>query len=454
MTSNDWVPLTDLAPLPHTNKSAKMAAVLIAAISIGHAGTAAAVDLSYQMGGRYEASDNIALAPMNEVSDHLRELFFNVQLDEDKPLYDYNIIYFLRGRDYRDDVLQDQNLVSGRALATWKAIPERFNWNVVHLRGDLLRDRQLANNDNNREIRNTFSTGPDFKFRVGSVDELELRLRYTDIRFETSEDADNDRLSANLFWQRELGPVSNFSFGLGHDEVEYDNGAEQEFSQVSVQYQANVRLGNYSIRLGYNEAETLRGDDADGLLARVQFRYNINSHNVSLLYTRQLADTAIGLIENQIANPIITDAFGLEDGTDANFAEIDVVTFENTSLAWSTDSLCARCSVEATLLYNQLDFETLNRDEVVRGANTAFTYNVSRRVNATLIASYNENRLVNRTDDVTIYGLNFEYQPLPNLQLRLGFAEETRDSNQNGFGYEELSTEFTFIWFFGFNSPG
>ncbi|MFK7730984.1 MAG: hypothetical protein AB8B48_05120 [Pseudomonadales bacterium] len=417
-----------------------------------------ALDLSLQLGGGFQNSDNIELNDEGELSDDLREAFIGFQLEEDSPLYFVDLNYVARIRDYKDDVVEDDNLFAGRAEFTLHAIANRLNWEFLHLRADLLTNAEDNDIPDNRETRNVYATGPDFILEPSTVDDLILRLRYTEIDFEQTENANNERISGALVWERELGPVSRLSALVGVEDVEYElSGAEQTFLRASAQYEADVRLGNYSIRLGYNEAESLDGRDVSGLLARVLFAYQINGNDFEVLYGRELTDTSIGLIENRTEDSIITDTFSLDDGTDSNFETIDILELQNLDITYRTANVCQRCVLTVSGFIDKFDFSDQPRDQKFSGINTSLRYNLTPRLDAVLQGGYSINEflqeLPEREDDTIFYGLGMDFQPRANMLLQANVRMQERESNIEEFNYEEMSFRLGFTWYFGTNQP-
>lgn len=417
-----------------------------------------ALDLSVQLGGGFQRSDNIELNDEGELSEDLREAFVGLQIEEDSPLYFADLNYVARIRDYKDDVIEDDNLFSGRAEVTLHAIANRLNWEFLHLRADLLTNAEDNDIPDNRETRNVFATGPDIIMEPSTVDDLILRLRYTEINFEQTEDANNERISGALVWERELGPVSRLSAVVGVEDVEYElNEAEQTFLRASAQYEADVRLGNYSVRLGYNEAESLDGRDVSGLLARLLFAYQINGNDFEILYGRELTDTSIGLIENRTEDSILTDTFSLDDGTDSNFETIDILELQNLDITYRTANLCQRCIWTVSGFLDKFDFADQERDQKFSGINTSLRYNITRRLDAVIEGGYAINEflqeLPEREDDTIFYGFGLDFQPRANMLVQGNVRMQERESNIAEFNYEEMSFRLGFTWYFGNNQP-
>ncbi|MEM8497275.1 MAG: hypothetical protein AAF542_04575 [Pseudomonadota bacterium] len=409
-----------------------------------------ALEFGAQLGVSYESSDNIELLPEeNATSDDLRELRLNLVLDGEANVYELDMDYFLIGRDYKDDNLADNNLVSGRALIKWTPLPRRFSWDIMHLRSESTTNTQFEPTPENDETRNVFATGPDLTIALGGSSDLIFGMRYTEIEFERSTESNNNRLGASIEWARELSPVSQLSARIRHQDVDYDIGFEQEFSQITAEYEATLRRSSYSIRLGYNKAETVLGDDVSAPLVRLQGIISIYENPLTLIYTRELTDTSLGLIETTIES----ETFSLEDGAGQNFEEIDVLLQQNALISYEMDNFCNSCSLRLSAAYDKLDYETLLRDEESFGPNIEFRYAFSPRIDIGLSAQYLERRFPDlepsREDEQSFYGVDVAYNRWRNIDLAFGVVKQDRTSNLPGFDFEETRFVFSIFWSFG-----
>jgi hypothetical protein len=407
-----------------------------------------AVETRIVFGVNATQTDNSNLVEDNALDDSIYEANANVQVDARKDSYVVDLDYYGRARRYQDETQDDENLFTGRSFLRWNALQERLNWDVLHVRGDILRDARLANTANNREVRDVFVTGPDLVLRLSPVDSLVLRARYTDIGFELSTDSDNERKGGQLLWTHNLSRISDFALDFRIDDAEYDAGQEQRFTQLALIYEARLRTGRYRIRIGYNEAESQGGMDFSGPLFQFNFVQEFGLSNIELYYQREFTDTSLGLIDGVISR----DDFRLDEVVSANFTELDLLEQQSAFIRVATP-ICRRCDLRTSINYNDVDYKTLLRDESSIGAVLSFRYNLNRKLDVLLGASLSTNEYTDqqplREDDITIYSAALDYRWSDTLRWRLAYRFEDRDSTLPGFGYRENRIELGFTYFWG-----
>lgn len=413
-----------------------------------------AIDFGAQVGVTYSTSDNVNLQTAgNEQSDHLRQLLANVRLDHDSPLYFLDLDYSLLGIDYKNDFQQDNNTVSGRGLVTWVPLPRRFEWEAMHLRTENTADNRLVPNNNNDETRNVFSTGPNLILGLGTVDDLVIKPRYTDIDFERSVQSNSQRVGGSIEWVRELSGLSQFALRVGHEEADYDSNVEQTFSVLVAEYTANLRQANYQVRLGYGEAETLTGEDVSGPIGRISANFVINGSPLLILYERLFTDTSLGSIETTLLSDT---RYALGSGGAQNFNQIDVLLTDNAFIGYSFLNVCSRCELVLSAGMNKQDYEIQAIDQDVlnfnAGLNYAFTQNFRAGVAVQVLERDFLNTAPQRKDDELTYGVNFAYSWLRNLQIGFNVGQQERDSNIPGNDYEELRFSLNVIWGYNFGT--
>lgn len=408
--------------------------------------------LEFGLGGVSTDNSNLVDGAANPQDDVIYEASASLQLDADQPAYIVDLDYFGRSRQYQDQTQDDENLFTGRSFLRWNALSERLNWDVLHVRGNILRDTRLANTNNNREVRDVVSTGPDIRFRVSSVDDVVLRLRYSDISFEFSKDSDNTRNGGQLLWRHALTKVSDLSLDMRLDDAEYSSNLEQRFLQLALIYEVQLRRGRYRFRVGRNEAKNFTGSDFSGPLLQFNAEHDIGNGRVALYYQRELTDTSIGLVDGIITR----DDFLLDEAVSGNFAEIDLLEQESASLRFTTQ-LCRRCRLSVGINYSNLDYKSLPRDEESVNGSLSLRYNVNRKLNMTVAASQARNRFLDqvpqREDDVLFYSIAFDYRWSNSLRFRLLTSREDRNSNLDGFDFVENRIELGFTYYWGGANP-
>ncbi len=330
----------------------------------------------------------------------------------------------------------------------WNALPDRFQWEVTHNRREALRDSREADVRNNREVRETFSTGPTFVARLSDVDNLVLDLRHFDVSYDDTEASDNTRKQGTITLNHQLSATRSISLGYEQMETDFDDSANDDFEydRVFLTYAVETRTGDYSISLGTNEVKRDDGTsdtDTEGALARIQWRNDSAPHAVSVTAVHELTDSALGLS----GNSLLGDTFSPED---SNFDVIDTVERDSLQFDYSYAQLCDQCTLNVALSYEKEDYETELRDEDSWGIGLGLDYEITPALSATLAIGIAETDFTddpaNRNDDDDDLSLSLNWQLSNRLDVDFYLAQDERDSSVDSEDYDELSGGVSFSY--------
>lgn len=402
--------------------------------------------LSFNAGIEYD--DNANAAPKNLEQDELEtSIGANFGLAHSSKALALDMNYSGAYSDYKNDVLQTANQITGATDILWTIIDEALTWNFNHNITEALANSSAADTRDNQETRNIFSTGPEFNARLTKVDDLILSVEYIVLRQDDAENEtptqqtniDSERTSASAVWAHSLSNVSAFSIGYSAAETRFDNDSDDaEFQRLFAGYNVRLAIGQYDIRLGANRSERGSGNDSfEGPYADISFERDFGEHTLGINVTHELTDSSIG-IDNS-----------LERLSDSNFDEVSIVERSSLAIDYGYRSLCRGCMLEISYLFDREDFKqerllTQSTDNNQNRLTASLSYQVNSTLSTTARASYGQTNFIgsDREDKDTQFGVNVIWQAQDQLSLIFSSNYREREvdpSNLNG-DYDGITT--------------
>jgi hypothetical protein len=189
------------------------------------------------LGARY--TDNVGRTDVDEESETVGIAGLRFNLDVDRRRLQGRAAADLRYQKYFDNTF-DSEVVGGlNGLLSLAIVPDNFLWVVQDSYGQVANNRQVADNPDNRQDINYFSTGPDIKLPLGARTSLLLSGRWEDAYIEQT-DQDNETVLASAALARELTTSTTVSLNYSTSEVDYDEELffdykdEQAFLRLAV----------------------------------------------------------------------------------------------------------------------------------------------------------------------------------------------------------------------------
>ncbi|HEV8331045.1 MAG TPA: outer membrane beta-barrel protein [Steroidobacteraceae bacterium] len=188
------------------------------------------------LGARY--TDNVGRTDTNEQSDTVGIAGLNFAVDVSRPRLDARAAADLRYQEYFESDFDSRvNGVLDGSLG-FALVPERFVWVVQENYGQVTRNRQVADNPDNLQDINYFSTGPDITLPLGRRTSVQLSGRWSDAYFEQG-NQDSVTATGSLALVRQLSSSTSLSLNGSYSEIDFDQ--DQEFVDYTVE-QAFLRL--------------------------------------------------------------------------------------------------------------------------------------------------------------------------------------------------------------------
>lgn len=260
------------------------------AVLVVVSGSAAALDVDYEVGVAAKRSDNINLSDDNPISDTVvsPRLFF---LAEQKgSALELAAQGNLEYRQYTSDSFDDELRGRFAGALNWMVLPERLDLVVQDYLSLQPVDELVEFSPGNQQQVNVFVAGPTLHARFGSTTRGLLDLRYVNTYAEEDDEFDSDRFTAAARLVRELSATQSVSANIETSDVDFaHNDQAADFRRYDAFVNATMRRPRMDLKLdlGYSRLEfddnvTLGGRDTDPShpLARATVNWHISPRSM------------------------------------------------------------------------------------------------------------------------------------------------------------------------------
>jgi hypothetical protein len=179
--------------------------------------------ISYDVSAGVSATDNVRLTPTDTRSDTITTVGLELDLLEQRRYFDADVAANLNYLDYLKDSYSPGVIGNFLGDARVHIVQDRLTWDFADNFGQAQINPLQPVTPANRENLNYFTTGPDLTLPLGSVFEMLLDARYSNVKYQTSPLSSN-RYSEGGGLRRELSPSSYVSFNVSDEEIHFDNG--------------------------------------------------------------------------------------------------------------------------------------------------------------------------------------------------------------------------------------
>ncbi len=167
------------------------------------------------------------------------------------------------------DEAADRDNIEGNLSAElrYEFVPDRLEWIVAEEYAQVREDFQRPFSPGNRQSYNTFTTGPDIIFRLGSTLDLTTELRYSRRDFEDSSTLDSQTYTGRLVATRRLSSRAALSLVIGQDRLDSEPAIAQQADpdfdrrEVALRWSSGNARTQFSLEGGISEVDGPTVDD-------------------------------------------------------------------------------------------------------------------------------------------------------------------------------------------------
>lgn len=258
--------------------------------------TAQAVDLSYGARFSSEYSNNFLLLPDNERDEWRNGIELDLGVSDRSRHLDTDIRVSSSYYAYAEDTVNNESVNFVNGLATLKIRPQRFTWLLQDTLGEGVIDSLAGDSRANRQRINIFNTGPDFVFRLGPSNTLNLGARVSRESYEVTQ-TDSTRKVVRGSWAYQRSASLTLSANATGMRVDFDDDVlNEDYDRGEAYLQANARLSRTTVeaRAGAVKVDRDRSGDVNDVNARVTLDYRPSSTTrFSWTSLRRVSDSAL-----------------------------------------------------------------------------------------------------------------------------------------------------------------
>ncbi len=390
-----------------------------------------ALDTTLSLGAGVDHTDN-SLKSLNKMSELERSVDAVLTATHRGSDITTDVDYTVTRIDFDKDTQSDETTTEGDASISYEQIKKTLIWTLSNSQRNIVRDKQFADTQDNRDQRSATQLQSTFIMRPSTVDSISTSLSYTDIQYDDSSQRDSDSIGADIAWDRTLSATDNLLMNLAYSDIDFGNQLDYKYYSAAVGYQVTLARLNYRLLLGYNEQDR-DGDNNNGGLLDAVFNYSYGGSSWSLSLLQELTDTSQDSDDSGLSE---LDQFGASDVADSLERTSAEFTYSNTIL-------CGVCGFSLSLLGEQERFDSFDNDSDEVAVSSSFSYQLSRLTRASADVEYRQFTFKGnntRTNyDIIVYGLNMSRLLTKDLSVSLRFAYEERSSDSPAEDYDELS---------------
>lgn len=214
----------------------KCAGPLLLAVSQGALAQEQQANWALDLGARY--TDNVRRVDINEEEETVGIAGLSFAFDVDRRRMDARAAADLRYQEYFDNTFDSEVEGGLDGAVSLALVPERFVWVAEDNYGQVAQNRQVADNPNNRQDINYFSTGPDLTLPFGQRTSFQVSGRWADAYYEVG-NQDSETLTGSAALIRQISEATALSLNGTYSETNFDQ--DEVFVDYTVE-QAFLRL--------------------------------------------------------------------------------------------------------------------------------------------------------------------------------------------------------------------
>lgn len=423
---------------------------LLLALLAALPGSAAALDLEYDVGLSVGYDDNLSLTEDNEISDTVVTPLVRFTAEQDGPRVQLQARGDFRYPIYLDNSFDDRFRGKFSGNLDWTLLPERLDWVFQDYMSPQQIDDLASSSPDNEQQVNLFVTGPTLYARFGAATRGQFDLRYGNSYAEENDEFNGDRYSAAARVLHDLNATSAISGNLEAVDVEYDDSAQTSDYKRYDAYVGYKRKGSklsVDADLGYSRLDQrISSGHDDDPLARIKADWRFSSRSLLRLTARyQFTDATQNLV---------TPTF--------DFADRDIIYLNYPDIVVDPDvyrermaKLAYQYRTERTTLTLQPVYRRLRylegsdeQDQTRTGALFDVDYRLRQLLTLSFLAGYEDRDYddISREDKNTLLNLGLENQFTRHWIGRFDVSYRERDSNAPGRSYEDNAYFLTVIY--------
>jgi len=408
--------------------------VVMFAAAICSSPAAVALDFMSSIGAGMEYTDNARLTSRNEKDDWIASGNIAASLTETGGPLEASVNTSVTYNDYLNNTYSEQTYFKLGAVAGWKQIENRLEWNASNFFSQTPVDSIDPDTPNNLQDTNVFSFGPRVNFPINGRHNISFSPVFRDYYYEDS-DTDNQEYGLSAGWSYQMYPTLNVGLSSSISDVRYDDDKRNP-DYTRTKYQA-VLSGTrpysvYTLKLGMTNIDRDRFDDQDGASGSLDWLFNISGiSSLRAFISSDISDSSDAYYSSSI-DP---------DTGDYNTVQTsgDVLRNSTARITYKRDGTVVKARVWTEL--RDLDYKESPDDRKVMVVGTSLDRRVATVITAGVYGKYNKTKETDtsRTDKSYVVGGKMGFNLSRKLSANINLQYQNKDSTRSIDEYSEYS---------------
>lgn len=397
-----------------------------AAVSIALAifANPALAELSWSVDAGVGHTDNATLVDSNPESDTISSFGGEIDYQLKGVRTDASLNAQGNYEHYIDGTFDDDLQGSARGNVVFGVVPDTFFWTVEDTFGQIATNQFEPVTPDNRQNINDFRTGPDFVVRLGAQSDLEFQARYGDVRYEDSDEIDEQTWDGSISFRRHLSPSTHWAIVASNNRIEYDAPGTEKYDQPRIYgtWQSTGARQSLSVDVGANQVRR-RDDSFTKPLVRIDWNRKVApSWTFNLNLGSEYQNSSERFVRQNSRSDSATSDVALTDVPAQTYSGVASLAFRRTRTQFSVGGGYFR---EKYVVENRLDEDRWYVvTEFARRLNPRLQGFVSYRIEKN---TYDSSATLDETTQTV--GTRLEWGIGPSVFLTLGYEYEDSDSD-------------------------
>ena len=394
------------------------------------------IDLDAFLSARY--SSNSLQTDQDEKNEISPNLGLFLRASDTTTQYEALLDYGWEERWYSQNTFEDESNITGRANLKWIFSPRVLSWSIDNQRAETRIDASGSDIQDNRQVTDTWSTGPDYSLFFNAADQLNLKARFATVSVEDT-DTDSDRIQWAASYLRPLDQTTSMAITAEATDVRFDDSQNLDFKRYDVfgRWQGQRSESFLQVDLGVNQVNRDVVDNVTGGLFRFLWEQDLSLAGLfSLSYEQELSDETTALQRSASAD-FNQPVEGNTDSTDIFYSRQWRINYD---LEGPTGP------INFNLAHQTLDYEVIDSDERSWRFNASTTYLLSPTLSSLFFFSYERRKFTEQLVDSDFlynkdwnYGVRFDYRLQRNMSVQAELLQRFRSSNLDDFQVTQVN---------------
>lgn len=259
-----------------------------------------AVEINYGLDASMTRIDNINLTLTPSKEEWVTSLTGNLSLVENSSELIANINASLSHKLYDSSTHLNKSIANLSANARWIIKPKQLDWFISDLYTQSLINPLGVDIQSNRQDTNVFSTGPNYYWRINSINNVNLEARLGKVNSENKV-GDNTLLSTATRWVYKVNSRLNTSINSESIAIDYNDNTIGAHTRRNLYAKVDYKKARntYTAEAGTTSIDYEKQDNQTGQ----RYFLSINSERtrqstVNFTYKHNISDAGTKLISN------------------------------------------------------------------------------------------------------------------------------------------------------------